>query len=87
MAQNTASCRVCGKAFIPCGKSSAEIGAFNYREVACSQECGQEYLKRVLAARSLKITPTDIVEETESVVRNETPENEANIEVFEDTDK
>lgn len=46
------SCRVCGKRFVPCGKSSAEIGAFNYREVACSEECGAEYLRRVLAGRA-----------------------------------
>lgn len=52
MANRTASCRVCGKQFVPCGKSSAEIGAFNYREVACSPECGQEYLRRVLENRN-----------------------------------
>lgn len=51
MSYNTAPCRVCGKDFIPCGKSSAEIGAFNYKEVACSPECGQEYLRRVLEGR------------------------------------
>ena len=51
MAKNTEACRVCGKPFVPCGKSSAEIGAFNYREVSCSPECGQVYLKRVIASR------------------------------------
>lgn len=51
MANRSASCRVCGKQFIPCAKSSKEIGAFNYMEVACSPECGEEYLKRVLAGR------------------------------------
>ena len=51
MANKTAPCRVCGKLFVPCNKSSAEIGAFNYREVACSPECGQVYLKRVLDVR------------------------------------
>lgn len=51
MPNNTAPCRVCGKDFVPCGKSSAEIGAFNYKEVACSPECGQEYLRRVLEGR------------------------------------
>lgn len=55
MANNTAACRVCGKEFVPCGKSAAEIGAFNYREVACSPECGQEYLRRVLEGRKPKI--------------------------------
>lgn len=52
MATRTMPCRVCGKQFVPCGKSSKEIGAFNYMEVACSPECGTEYLKRVIASRS-----------------------------------
>lgn len=52
MNKRTVPCRVCGKQFVPCGKSSAEIGAFNYREVACSEECGAEYLRRVLVGRA-----------------------------------
>ena len=68
MANNIAFCRVCGKEFVPCGKSAAEIGAFNYREVACSPECGQEYLKRVLEGRKPKtvepvVEPVAVVEE------------------------
>lgn len=56
MTQRTVPCRVCGKPFVPCGKTSVEIGAFNYREVACSPKCGQEYLKRVLDERKPKQT-------------------------------
>ena len=56
MANKTAACRVCGKEFVPCSKSAAEIGAFNYREVACSSSCGQEYLRRVLEGRKPKTT-------------------------------
>lgn len=37
--------------FTPCNKTSGALGAFNYREVACSPECGTEYLRRVQAAR------------------------------------
>lgn len=44
-------CRVCGTLFVPCNKSKDNLGAFNYREVACSPECGIEYLRRVEAAR------------------------------------
>lgn len=51
MANRTVPCRVCSKQFIPCAKSSKDIGAFNYMEVACSPKCGEEYLKRVLAGR------------------------------------
>ena len=51
MAKRTAVCRVCGKQFVPCNKSSASLGAFNYHSIACSAECGVEYLRRVQAAR------------------------------------
>lgn len=51
MAVHTIPCRVCGKMFTPCNKTSGALGAFNYREVACSPECGTEYLRRVHAAR------------------------------------
>ena len=51
MAVRTIPCRVCGKMFTPCNKTSGALGAFNYREVACSPECGTEYLRRVQAAR------------------------------------
>jgi hypothetical protein len=67
MANKTAACRVCGKEFVPCSKSSAEIGAFNYREVACSSSCGQEYLRRVLEGRKPKAVEPE-VEATEIVV-------------------
>lgn len=51
MATRTIPCRVCGKMFVPCNKPSAVIGAFNYRSLACSPECGAEYLRRVQTAR------------------------------------
>lgn len=51
MAKRTVSCRVCGKLFVPCNKSSASLGAFNYHSIACSPECGAEYLRRVQEAR------------------------------------
>lgn len=51
MATRTIECRVCGKQFVPCNKSSASLCAFNYRSIACSPECGVEYLRRVQEAR------------------------------------
>ena len=51
MAKRTAVCRVCGKQFVPCNKSSVSLGAFNYHSIACSPECGAEYLRRVQEAR------------------------------------
>ena len=52
MAKRTIACRVCGKQFVPCNKSSASLGAFTYHSIACSPECGAEYLRRVQAARN-----------------------------------
>lgn len=46
----TAKCRVCGKEFTPC-RTPNPNGMFRWREVACSFECGQEYLQRVMEAR------------------------------------
>lgn len=57
MAVHTIPCRVCGKMFTPCNKTSGALGAFNYREVACSPECGAEYLRRVQAARQKPSAP------------------------------
>ena len=75
MADRTTPCRVCGKPFTPCNKTSAEIGAFNYREVACSMECGKEYLRRVMASRNTEtdnnvkqevVEPKEILQEKEN---------------------
>ena len=52
MATRIDSCRICGKTFTPCNKTSAALGAFNYREIACSPECGKQYFKRVLESRT-----------------------------------
>lgn len=54
MTKRTIACRVCGKEFVPCNKSSASLGAFNYRSIACSPECGEEYFRRVKEGRSAK---------------------------------
>lgn len=51
MPTRTIPCRVCGKSFVPCNKTSSALGAFNYHAVACSPECGAEYLRRVQTAR------------------------------------
>lgn len=61
MAVHTIPCRVCGKMFTPCNKTSNALGAFNYREVACSPECGAEYLRRVQAARQKSSEAPDAI--------------------------
>lgn len=64
MANRTIPCRVCGKMFTPCNKTSSALGAFNYREVACSPECGAEYLRRVQVARQ----KTSVVQAPDAIV-------------------
>ena len=44
------NCRVCGKPYEPC-KNPRFDGTFNWKEVACSPECGKEYLRRILKSR------------------------------------
>ena len=71
MAKRTIACRVCGKLFIPCNKSSAIIGAFNYHSITCSPECGVEYLHRVQEARNVSkknsVTETEKHDETAKI--------------------
>ena len=65
MAVRTIPCRVCGKMFTPCNKTSSALGAFNYREVACSPQCGAEYLRRVQAARQKPSNTPDAILSTD----------------------
>lgn len=45
-------CRVCGAAYEACRSIKTGDTAFNWREVACSPECGTVYLQNVMAARN-----------------------------------
>lgn len=64
MTERTIPCRVCGKPFVPCNKTSSALGAFNYHSVACSPECGAEYLRRVQVARQ----KTSVVQAPDAIV-------------------
>lgn len=46
------TCRVCGKSYEACRTMSKAAGVFRWQEVACSPECGAEYLRRVTEARN-----------------------------------
>lgn len=46
------TCRVCGKSYEACRTISKTAGVFRWQEVACSPECGAEYLRRVTEARN-----------------------------------
>lgn len=49
-------CRVCGKQYAACSSIRTGSAVFNWREVACSPECGQAYLKRVKDSREKQNT-------------------------------
>lgn len=48
----TAKCRVCGKEYTPCKSAKYDPTVFNWREVACSPQCGQTYLEQIIASRT-----------------------------------
>lgn len=52
MATGTKKCKICGKEYECCKTVRHVDGVFRWQDVACCVEHGQEYLNRVLAARS-----------------------------------
>lgn len=47
-----AECRVCGKPYKVCYScESNKSGAYNWRRVACSPECGDIYLQQIIESR------------------------------------
>lgn len=61
-----AKCRVCGKPYkicINCGRSGS---GYNWRRVACSPECGDIYLQRIIESRR-----TEPVEEASQKIEQE----------------
>lgn len=46
----TKVCKVCGKVYPYC-KTNRPVGLFRWQDVACSEECGAEYFKRIALSR------------------------------------
>lgn len=46
-------CRVCGKEYEGCKTPHPIDNTFRWQDVACSKECGAEYLRSVMIARGL----------------------------------
>lgn len=67
MPKQTKKCRVCGASYEACRSVNPVDGVFNWREVACSPECGTIYLEKVIASRNKAV---DSVAENKSVVVN-----------------
>lgn len=53
MATAVKMCRVCGKKYEACRTMmNRAAGVFRWQEVACSPECGAEYLRRITETRA-----------------------------------
>jgi len=59
-------CRVCGKEYEACRSAKTATGVFRWQEVACSAECGAEYLRRINESRGL--VPKKVAELVEADV-------------------
>lgn len=73
MATAVKTCRVCGKNYEACHTMNKAAGIFRWQEVACSPECGAEYLRRVTEARN----PVPSVARSNKPKRKATPAMEA----------
>ena len=73
---NLKVCRVCGKEYEPCRSLRQVSSVFNWRAVACSPQCGQEYFRQVEESRSKSV-------EDESAEQHSQDIDSANVEVNE----
>ena len=62
MGANTRVCRVCGKKYEGCKTPRIAGTNLNWREVACSYKCGQEYLLRIMISRDQDNMPAPVVD-------------------------
>lgn len=79
-----AKCRVCGKDYTPC-RAVVQNGVFRWQAVACSPECGAEYLRRIEESRAPKKAETKpqrgkrsslplFIDDSEDIVRKDVAE-------------
>lgn len=68
-------CRVCGKEYFCCSDSK-QINS--WRTMACSQECFQEYMRRVEEARNPKPVVENKITKSKKKTTNETVESKEN---------
>lgn len=68
MPKMTKICRVCGNSYEACHTARTGSSTFRWQEVACSPECGAEYLKRIQASRAkTAYVATPVAKETAKV--------------------
>lgn len=75
------TCRVCGKKYKACQNTARTgINVFRWQEVACSPECGEKYLKKVLEDRAPSKT------KKKSVAKNSVKNKSSNTDKANSTD-
>lgn len=53
MPKVTKKCRCCGKEYKVCPDIKTAPGVFKWQDVACTPECGEEYLRRINESRGV----------------------------------
>lgn len=83
------TCSVCGKTYEMCVTAARGGSVFRWQEVACSPECGAEYLRRVRVSRGQ--IPDDTQNSTVHPMQEETAdpiaENSEKIVVVEEAEE
>lgn len=51
MAKGTRICKICGKEYEYCYTNYVAPGVFRWQDVACCEEHGQEYLRKIMVSR------------------------------------
>lgn len=69
-------CKICGKMYTPCSDCETDEKTFHWRKVACSYECGQKYLEKVLAERAIPTISNLVTDNTEKLDTNHESETE-----------
>jgi len=65
MAGAIKKCRVCGKDYEACRSAKRVDGIYRWKDVACSPECGQVYLARILESRKPAVEEKIVTASTE----------------------
>ena len=74
MAIGIKKCKVCGKEYEACHSIRPNLeNEFRWRDVACCEEHGAEYLRQILAARGQKTAEPEPVQEQASEVAADAP--------------
>lgn len=75
MPKQTKVCRVCGATYEACKSVRTGSKVFNWREVACSPDCGMKYLAAVESSRSVE-PAVEVVAEEPVVMRSYCKKND-----------